>query len=366
MPSTQQNSLETKYFTYSSGYLCNYSLFVIIIIIDSMMSVFNTDASLPYNHDLFESLIVKKRIRVNEGWPPLCLPHSELGMENSDPLSYTGECPRDTHRVSHTRGLTNTISWPSRLGVGTCGDLLRRNGNAFAFPTKHRCLAVRLLTQSLWLRTLIVLLSRCGCPGSIPALNSLKLSIKLTSPSEGSGKPVTALKVKTHSFQWTWRFRLIQRAPCNPDFNSRHRQGCAFLRSTIEKKIRFHRIPNPVLTNQNAPICLGGGEMDQARGSNPTSGSRLPLSRLGQPGIIPALVLPSWQLGTERVLQPNDLFWMQVAENFSTVHDRFWPSWGSSDRRSSRVPVSLIFYLNPTCTKSERYSRLIGDSTEFS
>ncbi|KER32035.1 hypothetical protein T265_01813 [Opisthorchis viverrini] len=30
---------------------------IIIIIIDSMTSVFNTDASLPYNHDLFESLI---------------------------------------------------------------------------------------------------------------------------------------------------------------------------------------------------------------------------------------------------------------------------------------------------------------------
>ncbi|KER27848.1 LOW QUALITY PROTEIN: hypothetical protein T265_13715 [Opisthorchis viverrini] len=43
------------------------------------------------------------------------------------------------------------------------------------------------------------------------------------------------------------------------------------------------------------------GEMTQVRevtdrkvrGSNPTSASRLPLSRLGQPGCIPALVLPS-------------------------------------------------------------------------
>ncbi|KAG5446923.1 hypothetical protein CSKR_113874 [Clonorchis sinensis] len=35
----------------------------ILIIIDSMTSVFNTDASLPYNHDLFESLIVNKRIK---------------------------------------------------------------------------------------------------------------------------------------------------------------------------------------------------------------------------------------------------------------------------------------------------------------
>ncbi|GAA52017.1 oligosaccharyltransferase complex subunit gamma, partial [Clonorchis sinensis] len=34
------------------------------IIIGSTTSVFNTDASLPYNHDLFESLIVKKRIKL--------------------------------------------------------------------------------------------------------------------------------------------------------------------------------------------------------------------------------------------------------------------------------------------------------------
>ncbi|KER24640.1 hypothetical protein T265_07738 [Opisthorchis viverrini] len=32
-----------------------------------MTSVFNTDASLPYNHDLFESLIVKKRVKVDGG-----------------------------------------------------------------------------------------------------------------------------------------------------------------------------------------------------------------------------------------------------------------------------------------------------------
>ncbi|KER26304.1 hypothetical protein T265_06422 [Opisthorchis viverrini] len=36
----------------------------IIIINDSMTSVFNTNALLPYNHDLFESVIVKKRIKL--------------------------------------------------------------------------------------------------------------------------------------------------------------------------------------------------------------------------------------------------------------------------------------------------------------
>ncbi|KER20766.1 hypothetical protein T265_10753 [Opisthorchis viverrini] len=45
-----------------------------------MTTVLNTDASLPYNHDLFESLIIKKRMK---GWPPLYLRHSELGMVNS-------------------------------------------------------------------------------------------------------------------------------------------------------------------------------------------------------------------------------------------------------------------------------------------
>ncbi|KER28464.1 hypothetical protein T265_04693 [Opisthorchis viverrini] len=40
----------------------------IITIIDSMTSVFNTDASLPYNHDSFESLIVKKRTFTQAIW----------------------------------------------------------------------------------------------------------------------------------------------------------------------------------------------------------------------------------------------------------------------------------------------------------
>ncbi|KAG5453070.1 hypothetical protein CSKR_106236 [Clonorchis sinensis] len=38
---------------------------------------------------------------------------------------------------------------------------------------------------------------------------------------------------------------------------------------------------------------IGGPDDNPVRGSNPTSASRLPLSRLGQPDSIPALVLPS-------------------------------------------------------------------------
>ncbi|KAG5449295.1 cyclin-dependent kinase 5 [Clonorchis sinensis] len=86
-------------------------IFILIIIIDSITSVFNTDASLPYKHDLFETLFVSnqaqwvsrgphpgrrvapttpKRFMISfipfcqvKGWPPLCLRHSELGTENS-------------------------------------------------------------------------------------------------------------------------------------------------------------------------------------------------------------------------------------------------------------------------------------------
>ncbi|KAG5454742.1 hypothetical protein CSKR_104349, partial [Clonorchis sinensis] len=45
-----------------------------------------------------------------------------------------------------------------------------------------------------------------------------------------------------------------------------------------------------------------------------------------------------------------------VAENSSTAHDRFYPSWGSSDRRSPRVFVNLMFYLNPSWTDFEKYT----------
>ncbi|KER23228.1 hypothetical protein T265_08841 [Opisthorchis viverrini] len=41
----------------------------------------------------------------------------------------------------------------------------------------------------------------------------------------------------------------------------------------------------------------------------------------------------------------------EVAENPSTAHDRFHPSWGSSGRHGPRVSVNLMFYLKPNCTK---------------
>ncbi|KAG5452392.1 hypothetical protein CSKR_100797 [Clonorchis sinensis] len=48
----------------------------------------------------------------------------------------------------------------------------------------------------------------------------------------------------------------------------------------------------------------------------------------------------------------------QVAENSSTAHDRFCPSWGSSGRRSPRVSVNLMFYLNPNRTDFDKYTHL--------
>ncbi|KAG5455058.1 hypothetical protein CSKR_109924 [Clonorchis sinensis] len=99
-------------------------------------------------------------------------------------------------------------------------------------------------------------------------------------------------------------------------------------------------------------------------GSNPTSASRLPLSRLGKPGSIPALVRPSCGMAfrhrkgskAERTIS-NHVDW-SVAENSSTAHDRFRPSWSSSGRRSPRVSVNLMFYLNPDWTDFEKYTHL--------
>ncbi|KER27019.1 LOW QUALITY PROTEIN: hypothetical protein T265_13890, partial [Opisthorchis viverrini] len=46
----------------------------------------------------------------------------------------------------------------------------------------------------------------------------------------------------------------------------------------------------------------------------------------------------------------------KVAENFSTAHDRFRPSWGSSSACSPRGSVNLLFYLCPNWTVFEKYT----------
>ncbi|KER30240.1 hypothetical protein T265_03295 [Opisthorchis viverrini] len=54
----------------------------------------------------------------------------------------------------------------------------------------------------------------------------------------------------------------------------------------------------------------------------------------------------------------DNRFGVSVAENSSTAHDWFRPSWGSSGRRSPRVSVNLMFYLNLNWTVFERYTLL--------
>ncbi|KAG5442040.1 hypothetical protein CSKR_112026 [Clonorchis sinensis] len=60
----------------------------------------------------------------------------------------------------------------------------------------------------------------------------------------------------------------------------------------------------------------------------------------------------------------------RVAENSSTTDDRFRPSWGPAGRRSHRVSVNLMFYLNPKWADWDKYTHLqislvfTGDSSE--
>ncbi|KAG5450130.1 hypothetical protein CSKR_102197 [Clonorchis sinensis] len=105
----------------------------------------------------------------------------------------------------------------------------------------------------------------------------------------------------------------------------------------------------------------------KGRGSNRTSASRLPLSRLGQPGNIPSLVLPS---GGMVARHRKDETTHKVAENPSIAHDQFRQFWGSSGNRGHRVTVNLMFYLNPNWRDFDKYTHLhinlvfTGDSTE--
>ncbi|KAG5442525.1 hypothetical protein CSKR_113378 [Clonorchis sinensis] len=148
----------------------------------------------------------------------------------------------------------------------------------------------------------------------------------------------------------------------------------------------------------------------KVRGSNLTSASRLLLSRLEQRGGISTLVLPLGGMAARhrKVVQAESaavrntlickqiwfcerLTWnpaeslvcdvsrqlnvlhqaascfscygirdiaIHVAENSSIAHERFRPSWGSSGRRSPRVSVNLMFYLNPNWTVFEKYTHL--------
>ncbi|KAG5450023.1 hypothetical protein CSKR_103256 [Clonorchis sinensis] len=49
---------------------------------------------------------------------------------------------------------------------------------------------------------------------------------------------------------------------------------------------------------------------------------------------------------------------LKAVENSLTARDRFRPSWGSSGRRSPRVPVNLMIYLNRNWTDFAKYTHL--------
>ncbi|KER20302.1 hypothetical protein T265_11111 [Opisthorchis viverrini] len=94
----------------------------------------------------------------------------------------------------------------------------------------------------------------------------------------------------------------------------------------------------------------------KVRGSNPTSASRLPLSRLGRPGSIPALVLPSCGMAarhrkraTVGTLTQLDHSHRTPATSFSIYWCARWPKWlqreftdrkvrGSNPTSASRLP----------------------------
>ncbi|KER24495.1 hypothetical protein T265_07860 [Opisthorchis viverrini] len=84
----------------------------------------------------------------------------------------------------------------------------------------------------------------------------------------------------------------------------------------------------------------------KVRGSNPTSASRLPLSRFGQPGSIPAFVLSSvaWQLGTKRVLQLNDINGVSPLDNIPNPRHEM-PQWLDHEFTDPKVSgLNLDFY----------------------
>ncbi|KAG5447119.1 hypothetical protein CSKR_107586 [Clonorchis sinensis] len=99
----------------------------------------------------------------------------------------------------------------------------------------------------------------------------------------------------------------------------------------------------------------------KVRGSNPTSASRLPLSRFGQPGSIPALVLPlggmaalaTWQYPSPRASfgAPEPTSTGTIESIIHTCKGARWPNWlereftdrkvrGSNPTSASRLPLS--------------------------
>ncbi|KAG5441675.1 hypothetical protein CSKR_103189 [Clonorchis sinensis] len=132
-----------------------------------------------------------------------------------------------------------------------------------------------------------------------------------------------------HSSSPGWTFQSVQfdnREPCMPEFTDRKVRSS---NPTSASRLLLSRLEQP---GSKSALMLPHGGMAvltlwpalavyspnqrlerertdrKVRGSNPASASRLPLSRLGQPDKSqPSCFLRvAWQLGTERVLQLND------------------------------------------------------------
>ncbi|KAG5450770.1 hypothetical protein CSKR_101375 [Clonorchis sinensis] len=103
----------------------------------------------------------------------------------------------------------------------------------------------------------------------------------------------------------------------------------------------------------------------KVRGSNPVSAYRLLLCRLDQLATTSTLVLPSGSMTAEHrkgvMAERFNLLketTHKVSESSPTTHNRFRPSRSSSGRRSPRVSVSLMFYLNPNWIDCDKYTHL--------
>ncbi|KAG5449087.1 hypothetical protein CSKR_100259 [Clonorchis sinensis] len=132
---------------------------VFIIIIGSMASVFNTDASLTYNHDFFESLIVKKRIK--PGVMGIMRPHPGRRISPTAHKRFViSFIPPFMSRVSHLSS-SATLNWTRKTALSSAND-----GSACAtrILTNAACGDVHILQRESPLPR-FGLLSRIQSPG---------------------------------------------------------------------------------------------------------------------------------------------------------------------------------------------------------
>ncbi|KAG5447762.1 hypothetical protein CSKR_106797 [Clonorchis sinensis] len=123
--------------------------------LDGMTSVFNTDASLPYNHDLLEGLIVKKRINIDGErtycWFTTIIPRclqlqtiiQAIWVKTDTKIALTSVGSHILQRPQPGAvGITRSPSWKA---IST--DSTRAFRNLFHTPLPSQSLATSLLTS---------------------------------------------------------------------------------------------------------------------------------------------------------------------------------------------------------------------------